>query len=327
MPTAILSIGSHVPDRVIGNGPVARWAGVTETWIAERTGILERRYAADDVTTSDLARHAAEQVFAQHPAARERVGAIIVATCTPDVPQPATAAILQGKLGLRSVPAFDVNAVCSGFLYSLAIADGLLSRAREDEQVLVVGADKFSSIMNRADRRTVSLFGDGAGAVLLGRVPEGYGLLGLRMVSDGELNHYVGVEAGGTRTPLDQRARDAGEHLLRMDGRPIRGYAASTLRKLVEQVLDDTGTGLEEVDRFVFHQANVRLLEDFADSLGVDRARFAFTAPRYGNTAGASIPITLRASADERPITRGERVLMASVGGGMNAAAALFRWY
>lgn len=327
MPTGIISIGSHVPDHVVGNDKIAEWTGVSEEWIHERTGILERRYARTGTATSDLAVHAVRQVFSEREGAAELTDALILATCTPDVPQPATAAIVQGKLGLRVMPAFDVNAVCSGFLYGMALADGLRSASSDTDHVLVVGADMFSTIMDRTDRSTVSLFGDGAGAVLLGPVPEGYGLLAMRMISDGALHHLVGVPAGGTALPLDGAALQSGQHFLKMDGRAIRQYVQTTLPKVVGQVLDDAGLSLGGIDRFIFHQANARLLESFADMTGIDRKRMPLTAPRLGNTAGASIPVTLCAADRDRPLERGENLLLASIGGGMNAAAALVRWY
>jgi 3-oxoacyl-(acyl-carrier-protein) synthase III len=327
MAVGVLAVGSHVPEQVIDNDEISAWTGAPAGWVAERTGIHHRRYAAAGAVTSDLARDAAARVLAQRPEARDQISALIVATCTPDVPQPATAAVLQHKLGLRSIPAFDVNAVCCGFLYGLRIADGLLAGAAPGDQVLVVGADMFSTIMNRDDRRTVSLFGDGAGAVLVGRVPDGYGLLATRLITDGEFHHYVGVEAGGTRTPLDDRARSAGDHLLRMDGRSIKDYAIATLGKLVGGILEDVGLNIADIDRFVLHQANVRLLEAFAADNGIDPAKVVLTAPDLGNTAVASIPITLDAAGAQRPFQRGEHVLMAAIGGGMTAAATLLRWY
>ncbi|OON82578.1 3-oxoacyl-ACP synthase III family protein [Streptomyces tsukubensis] len=327
MPMGILRVGAHVPTDVIDNARIAEWTGAPAEWVTERTGILERRYAGADTTTSSLAAHAVRQILDESQDSAERIRGLIVATCTPDVPQPATAAILQDRLGLRDVMAFDVNAVCSGFLYGLTLAEGLLNGMDRQDQLLLVGADKFSTIMDRADRRTVSLFGDGAGAVLLGHVPDGYGVLASRLVSNGELHHYVGVEAGGTRAPLDEAAHTAGDHLLRMDGRAVKEYAISTMRKLIEQVLDETGLAVQDIDRFVFHQANTRLLEFFASDLGIPPDRVPLTAPRWGNTAGASIPLTLRASLDERPVERGGHVLFAAVGGGMTAAATILRWY
>jgi 3-oxoacyl-(acyl-carrier-protein) synthase III len=185
----------------------------------------------------------------------------------------------------------------------------------------------LSTIMDRRDRRTVSLFGDGAGAALLGHVPDGYGLLVSRLITDGEFHHFVGVEAGGTRRRLTEAGLREGADLLRMNGREVKNYAIGTLGKLVHGVLEDAGLNIADIDRFVMHQANVRLLEAFAADNGVDPAKVMLTAPEYGNTAAASIPITLAATEVQRPFTRGEHVLMAAIGGGMTAAAALLRWY
>ncbi|MFF4853502.1 3-oxoacyl-ACP synthase III family protein [Streptomyces rubiginosohelvolus] len=327
MAIGVISVGAHLPERIVDNREIAAWAGVTEEWVAERTGILQRRYAAAGEATSDLALPAARAALDEAgPEAGERLAALIVATCTPDHPQPSTAAIVQAGLGLPALPAFDVNAVCSGFLYALTVARALLD-GQPGQYALVVGADLFSTLMDRCDRKTVSLFGDGAGAVVLGTVPEGYGIHGATLLANGELHDYVKVEAGGTRTPLDERARAAGEHLFRMDGRAVREYAMTTLHKVVGQTLADCGARIEDVDRFVFHQANTRLLESFAAEAGIDPAKVALTAPSLGNTAAASVPLTLHHTHHDRPLERGERVLLASIGGGMTAAATLMTWY
>ncbi|GGZ31588.1 3-oxoacyl-[acyl-carrier-protein] synthase 3 [Streptomyces inusitatus] len=328
MPIGVISIGSHVPERIVSNREIAAWADTTEEWLESRTGVLERRYAADTDATSDLALPAAREALdALGPQAREKLAALIVATCTPDHPQPSTAAILQHKLGLPALPAFDLNAVCSGFLYGLTVAEGLLTGRAAGSYALLVGADMFSRIMDRGDRRTVSLFGDGAGAVVLGEVPEGYGIRGGSLRTDGHLHHYVGVEAGGTRTTLDQRARESGEQLFRMDGRSVREYAMTTLHKIIGETLADCGAALGDIDRFVFHQANRRLLEAFAAEAGIDPAKVVLTAPHLGNTAAASIPLTLHEAHRTRPLERGEHILFASIGGGMTAGAALLTWY
>ena len=327
MAIGVISIGAHVPERVVSNQEIAAWANTTEHWVAERTGILERRYAADHEATSDLALPAARAALrAAGDEAREKLAALIVATCTPDHPQPSTAAVVQAGLGLPPLPAFDVNAVCSGFLYALTIGKALLD-GQPGRYALAVGADIFSRLMDRSDRKTVSLFGDGAGAVVLGPVPAGYGILSSALLANGELHDYVKVVAGGSRTPLDERARHAGEHLFRMDGRAVREYAMTTLHKVVGQALGDSGVRVEDVDRWVFHQANTRLLEAFADEAGIDRQKVTLTAPGLGNTAGASVPLTLYHADRTRPLERGERVLLASVGGGMTAGAMLLNWY
>ncbi|GAA4932607.1 3-oxoacyl-[acyl-carrier-protein] synthase-3 [Nonomuraea thailandensis] len=326
MAIGIIGLGSYLPDRVVTNAEISQWTGVTEDWVEERTGIKERRYRTPGMVTSDLATRAGRRALADGPGI-DGLEALIVATCTSDVPQPATAAIVQHKLGIRSVPAFDVNAVCAGFVFSLGIAEGMLAGRPPSATALVIGADMFSTIMNRSDRRTVSLFGDGAGAVVLGRVPDGYGIQALRLVTDGEFNEEIGVEAGGVRLPTDQAARAEGRHLFRMNGPLVKDYVITTLRKLVIEVLDDCGLTLADVDRFVFHQANIRLLENLAADLGLDMARVPTTASRYGNTAGASVPVTLDESHRRSPLRRGERVLLAAAGGGLCAGAALLTWY
>jgi 3-oxoacyl-(acyl-carrier-protein) synthase III len=328
MSIGITRLGSYLPPGVIDNTAIAAWSGATPEWIDGRTGIGGRRYAEAGTATSDLALAAALDLLGQDRAQWPRIGAVIVATSTGDHPQPATAAALQHKLGLPGSPAsFDVNAVCSGFLFSLVVADGLLRHRISDGAALVVGADMYSRIMNRADRRTVSLFGDGAGAALVQPVPDGFGLHASRLVTDGDLRDLVEVPAGGTAQPLDPAAYEAGGHLFRMDGRAVRDYVLTTLPKLVTEVLDEAGLTLDDIDRVVFHQANTRLLEHCGRELGIDPARMPLTAPRYGNTGAASIPVTLHDAHLQRPLRRGERILLAGVGGGMTAGAAVLSWY
>ena len=251
---------------------------------------------------------------------------MVVATTTPDQPQPATAVFVQDKLGLQEVPAFDLNAVCSGFLYALDVADALLTAHPDWASVLVIGADKYSDIMDRGDRRTVSLFGDGAGAVLLGRVPEGHGVRGSALAADGRARDYVRVEAGGSRRP-DREGADPAAHLFRMDGRAVRSWALQVVPKVVDRALHQAGLGVDDIDRVVFHQGNTRLVESLADALGIERGKVALSAPLLGNTAAASIPLTLHQEQARRPFQRGENILLAAVGGGMTAAASVLTWY
>lgn len=327
MPVGILGFGAHAPADVIDNEVIGSWTGASPEWIEERTGILRRRYARPETRTSDLAHLAVLDLLRARPTAVDEADALIVATSTPDQPQPATAAILQDRIGRTGIPAFDLNAVCSGFLFGLEVATALVERVAGPRTVLLVAADKYSSIMDRRDRRTVSLFGDGAGAVLVGRVPEGYGVHAVRTVTHGQLRELVEVVGGGTRRPLDPEAFAAGEHLFRMQGRQVKAYALETLPPLIDDVLGSSGMTLSDVDRFVFHQANPRLLESLVKSMGIDLGRVEFTAPDFGNTGSASILITLRAAHENRLVVRGERILFAAVGGGMTAGAAVTTWY
>jgi 3-oxoacyl-(acyl-carrier-protein) synthase III len=318
-------MGSFVPSRVVTNAEISGWTGATEDWIVDRTGIHERRYATPGVLTSDMAAAAAREALDGYGTAGLEM--LIVSTCTPDMPQPATAAIVQHKLGVRSVPAFDLNTVCAGFVFSLSVVDGLLAGRPDTATALVVGADMFSTVMDRTDRRTVSLFGDGAGAFLLGRVPDGFGLDGIRLVTDGEHYEELVVEAGGTRLPSDNAVRAEGRHLLRMNGPSIKDYVLTTLPKLVGETLDACGLGIDDVDRFVFHQANARMLEMLTTELGLDPERVEITADRYGNTASASVPVTLAAAHARKPLQRGEKIVLAAAGGGLTAGASVLTWY
>lgn len=325
----ITAIGAHVPPQIVDNNQIGEWTGVSPERISERTGIGTRRYARPGTVTSDLAAAAVRDLFAGQPQAREQVDVIVLATSTPDQPQPATAAILQHKLGLSPVPAFDINAVCSGFVYAFAVTVGLLDpdRGGLGRSGLVVGADMYSTIVDRADYRTVSLFGDGGGAVLLSPVPDGYGVLATRLATHGEYWPLVEVAAGGTREPADERARAAGRQLFRMDGRAVRDYAAHHVPKVVTETLSEAGLAAGDLDRVVVHQGNTRLVEMLARELDVDLTRVPLTAPRFGNTGAASIPITLHAANAQRPFERGERVLLAAVGGGMTVGATVLVWY
>lgn len=326
MPTGILSVSGFAPARVIDNTQVSRWSDASEEWIARKTGVRERRYADDDTAVSDLAAGAARPLLGGAEA-REKIALLIVATATPDQPQPATACFVQEALGLGTIPAFDVSAVCSGFLYSLVIAEAMLSGRYAGSRALVAGADKFSALMDRDDRRTVSLFGDGAGAVLLGPVPGGYGILGSSLIADGRGAGLVRVEAGGSRRPLTPRAREQGGHLFRMDGRGVVAWAGQFVPKVVHRTLEQAGWGIDAVDRAVFHQGNVRLVESLGESLGIPEGKLALTAPEFGNTAGAAIPLTLAKENERDPFRRGERVLLVAVGGGMTAGAVALTWY
>ncbi|MEV0275031.1 ketoacyl-ACP synthase III [Streptomyces sp. NPDC050610] len=328
MPIGIVGLGAFNPPHVIDNAQITTWTGATEEWIAERTGIHHRRYAAPGVTTSELAAQAVQNLFAGSPRALEEVALTVLATSTPDQPQPSTAVRMHNLLRVRTTtPAFDVNAVCAGFVYALSVADAMLLRDTGSGTALVVGADMYSTIMDRSDRRTVSLFGDGAAAVLLGDVPDGYGIHATSLLADGGTEDLVEVAAGGTRERADDAARAAGRHYFRMRGRPVRDFALHSIPKAIDDVLGAHGCTADDIDRFIVHQGNSRLVEAVAARLGVDMARVPLTAPHLGNTGAAALPMTLCHSHRERPLRRGERIVFAAVGGGMTAGAALLTWY
>jgi 3-oxoacyl-(acyl-carrier-protein) synthase III len=328
MDIGVTGLGAYVPDTVIDNETISSWTGATQTWITERTGVTERRYAGPQETTSDLAVRACLIALAQQPEIdAEDLELIVVGTSTPDQPQPATAAIVQAKLGLRNMPVFDLNAVCTSFLYALSVAHSWLAHRRPDGHALIVGADCYSTVMNRADRRTVALFGDGAGAVLLGPVPDGFGVRASRLAAHGEHRELVEVIAGGTREPIDVDAVDADRHLFRMNGRAVKEYALKNIAEIVSGVLDDAHLDVNDISHFVFHQGNTRLVEAIRDELCLDPERVPIVADRYGNTAASSIPLTLAVLEREQRLARGQHVLLAGIGGGMTAGATVLTWH
>jgi 3-oxoacyl-(acyl-carrier-protein) synthase III len=328
MDIGITGIGAYLPETVIDNETISGWTGASETWIAERTGVTERRYADPKQATSDLALHACLTALTQHPEVKaEDLELIVVGTSTPDQPQPSTATILQDKLGLRDMPAFDLNAVCTSFLYALSIAHSWLAHRRPDGYALIVGADCYSTLMNRSDRRTVTLFGDGAGAALLGPVPSGFGLRASRLAAHGEHRELVEVIAGGTREPLDVDTLATDRHLFRMKGRAVKKYALENMAAIAAAVLDDAQLDVKDISHFIFHQSNPRLVEAIRDELELDPARVPIIADRYGNTAASSIPLTLAILAREQRLIRGQHVLLAGIGGGMTAGAVVMTWH
>lgn len=323
----MLGLGTCVPSRHITNEDIASWSGAAPAWIAERTGVRERRYVAPGTTTSDLAAGAADLALTDAGVDAQQVGLLIVATSTPDQPQPATAVHVQRKLGLPTCPAFDVNAVCSGFVYALVAAASMLEVDATTGRALCIGADVYSFIMDREDRRTVPLFGDGAAAAVLGRVPDGYGVLGHSLAADGRAAEYVQVPAGGTSRPASRATLAGKDHKFQMQGRQVRDFALTHVPKLVGQALDRAGVTLEDVDRVVIHQGNVRLVLALAEAMGVNPSRVPITGEAFGNTAAASVPLTLALSHQASPLRRGDLVLLAAVGGGMTAGAVVVRWY
>ncbi|GGX44694.1 3-oxoacyl-ACP synthase III family protein [Streptomyces chryseus] len=326
MGIGIVAVGGYVPPGTVDNEKISEWTGTDPAWVESRTGISERHYAPEEMSTSEMAVAAAAPLL-EDTRLRARIALLVTATSTPDQPQPATAVLVQQQLDLPILPAFDVNAVCSGFLYAMATAQALMAQRASGDCALVVGADKYSTIMDRSDRKTVSLFGDGAGAVVLGHVPDGYGIHGVALLADGQSTSLVRVEAGGTRKPLTPERMENGDHLFRMDGRAVREWGLQFVPKAVNEALEQAGLTVSDMDRVVLHQGNTRLVEALGQALGVPEDKLALTAPDYGNTAAASIPLTLFSEHSRRPFSRGERILLASVGGGMTAGAIVLTWY
>jgi 3-oxoacyl-[acyl-carrier-protein] synthase-3 len=320
MPTTISAFGGYVPPDVIDNVKVASWTQKTPEWIVERTGIRERRYAAAGVPVSQLAYQAVLDMVRRYPDALKGITDIIVATSTPDRPQPPTAAILQDMLGLSGVPAFDLNAVCAGWLFGLRLAAAVTDN--QGGKVLLIGVDKYSGIMELVDPATVSLFGDGAGAAVIESGGEPLsGLRSLVLASHGEYSHYVTVLAGGSEYPNSPDPRD---YRFQMRGKAVKEYVLERLPPLLSQACSQAGVQLKDLGALICHQANVRLLETLAARLGVDSELIPLTATWYGNTGAASLPLTLVAAHDRGLLTPGQPIGLCAVGGGMSLAAGIY---
>ncbi|WP_158847560.1 3-oxoacyl-ACP synthase III family protein [Saccharothrix deserti] len=324
-PVGVLGTGAHVPKSEITNDDLARRVGVTPEWILRKTGIETRRYAAEDEATSDLAVRAAEAALDSAGISALDVDHLIVATSTGDHPQPPTAHLVQHRLGARRAAAFDINVVCSGFVHGLALARGLIA-TRPGTRALVVAADLYSRVLDFDDRRTAVLLGDGAGAAVVGEVPEGAGIVDVELRSKGEASRLIRVEAGGSRLPTSPATLAEGGQYFRMEGRDVRDFVLEQVPPAVADLLARTGTGPADVDHLVPHQPNGPMLADLADALALPSAKVHRTLDRYGNIGSASLPVTLDAAARAGEFAAGDLLLLCAFGGGMSMASCLLRW-
>ncbi len=318
----ITGTGSFLPEKVLTNADLAKMVDTTDEWITTRTGIRQRHVAADGELTSDLATAAAERALEAAGRKADDIDLVLVATSTPDQTFPATAATVQANLGITNAsPAFDVQAVCSGFVYALTTADAFI-RSGQHERVLVIGAETFSRILDWNDRSTCVLFGDGAGAVVL-EAGEGEGtardrgILISRLHADGRQRDLLYVDGGPSST------RTVGH--LRMKGREVFRHAVTRIAEVMEEVMEEAGVRGEEIDLFVPHQANIRILMGTARKLGIDPEKVFVTLDRHGNTSAASIPLALDEAVRGGHARRGDLVLLEAMGGGFTWGASLLR--
>ncbi|MEV6929981.1 ketoacyl-ACP synthase III [Dactylosporangium sp. NPDC051485] len=324
-PVGILATGSYLPAHEVPSDEVERLVGVEPGWIERKTRIRARRRAAPEEATSDLAARAAANALAQAGIEPDRIDYLVVSTSTGDHPMPPTSSLVQSALSASRAACFDINAVCSGFVYAMALARGLVS-LHPGAHALVVGADIYSRILDFGDRRTAVLFGDGAGAAVLGPVPEGYGIIDLDLVNHRGTEKLIRIEAGGSRRPPTRETVDAGEHYFRMDGRGVRDFVMENVPPTLAALVERAGYGLDEVDHFVPHQANGVLLDELVKRCGLAGARTLHTLERYGNIGSASVPVTLDEVNRTGSLTDGDLVLLAGFGGGMSIGACLLRW-
>jgi 3-oxoacyl-[acyl-carrier-protein] synthase-3 len=320
--SVVRGIGSYLPEKVLTNSDLAAMVDTSDDWIVQRTGIRERHIAAEGELTSDLATVAARRALENAEIDAKDVDLIVVGTSTPDHTFPATAVTVQDKLGIHRGAAFDLQAVCTGFVYALSTADALL-KSGQGSRALVVGAETFSRILDWTDRTTCVLFGDGAGAVVL-EMEEGKGTTADRGVltshlrSDGQHKDKLYVDGGPSSTGTVGH--------LRMEGREVFKHAVGMITDVINAAFEATGTGPEDVDWFVPHQANQRIIDASAKKLGIAEEKVVCTVAKHGNTSAASIPLALDEAVRDGRIERGDLIMLEAMGGGFTWGSALVRW-
>ncbi|MET0923760.1 MAG: beta-ketoacyl-ACP synthase III [Xanthobacteraceae bacterium] len=320
--SVVLGCGSYLPSRVLTNAELSRMVDTTDEWITQRTGIRERRIAAEGETTSDMALKAAQAALAAAGLDAQSIDLIVLATSTPDNTFPASAVSVQAGLGITHGAAFDLQAVCSGFVYGLATADGLLKTGAH-KRALVIGSETFSRILDWTDRGTCVLFGDGAGAVVveLQQQPgtrEDRGILSAHLRSDGRHKSKLYVDGGPSSTMTVGH--------LRMEGRAVFKHAVAMVTDVIEDAFRATGYTADDIDWFVPHQANQRIIDDTAKKLGLAPEKVVITVAKHGNTSAASIPLALATAVADGRIKQGDLVMLEAMGGGFTWGSVLVRW-
>ena len=321
----IIGTGSYLPKKVLTNFDLEKMVDTSDEWIRERTGIRERRIAAEDEATSDLALMASKEALRAAGLKPKDIDLLIVATITSDMLLPSTACVLQNKLGVKNIPAFDINAACSGFIYALSVADAFI-RSGQHKRALVVGAETLSRSTDWKDRTTCVLLGDGAGAVVLERTKGKGGVLSVDIYADGSMWDLLHIPAGGSRMPATKDTVKNRLHYIKMRGNETFRVAVRTLEKLVVDTLKKNGVKPEELSLLIPHQANHRIIAATAKRLGLGLDRVMLTLDRHGNTSAASIPIALDEAVRTGRIKDGDYILLEAFGGGLTWGAALIRW-
>jgi 3-oxoacyl-[acyl-carrier-protein] synthase-3 len=314
----ITGLGVHVPEQVVTNADLAKYVDTSDEWIVERTGIRERRFASPDEALTDVALPAARAALRQAGVEASTIDLVICATVTPDMMFPTSSALLADALGMPDAAAYDLLAGCTGFVYAIAQAYGMVASGLS-ERALVVGGDVLSKILDFEDRSTLVLFGDGAGAVVLERVEQG-GFIGFELGADGGGGESLWLPGSGSRHFDDP------DQFVKMNGREVFKFATRVLVSSAQKLLDEVGMSIDDVDVYVPHQANVRIIDHAARKLGVPREKVVVNVERYGNTSSGSIPLALAEAAADGRIRRGSTVLMTGMGAGLTWGSSLIEW-
>ncbi len=325
MGSKIIGLGMFAPAKILTNEELEKIVDTSDAWITERTGIKERRIAEAGTPNSDVALEASRRALAEAGVAPSDLDIIIVGTCTPDMPLPSTACFLQMKLGASRAFAVDMNAACSGFLYSLSTADALI-RAGRGKKALVLGSEVLSTVTDFTDRATCILFGDGAGAAVLSECPDdGEGILSCHLHSDGNLWELIHAPGGGSLHPYSPETADVWKHAIKMLGNETFKQAVTRMVEVSREALEHNGIDVSEVTLFVPHQANLRIITAVGKRLGIDDGKVYMNLARYGNTSAASIPIALAEARAQGRLKKGDLVLLAAFGSGLTWGSALVR--
>ena len=321
---SITGIGANVPERVMTNDELSELVDTTDEWIVVRTGIRERRIAREDEALSDMALPAARRALAMASVTGPDLDLIICATVTPDMAFPATAAIMADELAARDAAAYDLSAGCTGFMYGVAQAYGMLAGG-VCRRALVVGGDVLSKIVDWSDRTTCIVFGDGAGAVVMERVEQG-GFMGFELGADGSGGMQLYLPAGGSRSRTTEATVARHEHYVHMNGREVFKFATRVLVSSAEKLLDQLGMTVDDIDLYVPHQANVRIIKHAVERLGIPDEKVVVNVDRYGNTSSGSIPLALADAVRDRRVNRGDIVLMTGMGAGLTWGSGVMEW-
>jgi len=318
------SIGAYVPSKVLSNADLEKMVDTSDEWIIKRTGIKERRIAADDEYTSDMATKASKLAIERAGLTKDDIDLVVCATVTPDYfNMPATACLISDKIGIKNVQAFDISAACSGFIYALSVAKAFIESGMK-KHVLIIGAEKFSSIVDYTDRTTCILFGDGAGAAVISATEDkSEAIIDIHASADGSYSDFLMTPAPGTVNPASQRVIDEGLSFVQMKGNETFKLAVKTLTKDVKDILAKNSIDSKDIPHFVPHQANYRIIKAVGDALKMDEEQVVLTVGKYGNTSAASIPMAINDIYESGRLKRGELMLLDTFGGGLTWASGL----
>jgi 3-oxoacyl-[acyl-carrier-protein] synthase-3 len=321
----ILGTGSYLPEKVLTNSDLEKMVDTNDEWIVTRTGIRERRIASEAMASSDMAYEASLKAIERSGISPEEIDLIIVATVTPDMSFPSTACILQDRLGAKKAAAMDLSAACSGFLYGVTSAAQFIKNGLY-KYALVIGVETLSKIIDWEDRNTCILFGDGAGAVVMGPTEEGYGFLSFELGSDGSGGMLLAQPGGGSRIPASLESVQEKKHYVTMNGKEVFKFAVRVMEQVSESVLEKAGIAKEDVELLVPHQANLRIIDAARKRLGLTEDKVVVNLDKYGNMSSASIPVALDEAIQDKRVKKGDLLVLVGFGGGLTWGGSVIRW-